>query len=213
MHHSSILKAFKKKRVGEMEVPKMEKPIGQRTRERLAAQHLSPKRRRQIRTDGVVEYINSKYKGCPISGVELMRAAGFNPVGNYGPDYWNGYAFIKSLRKKGIIIKEDEPSKKKSSWRVPEKARPMRPMLQAKVQVVERNLTPEDEVPEKPYVVKVKNDGTEPIDESSPYSFEITVSKRQKSDFGRVRVGQLEMTDITKETARKMINELLDNVS
>lgn len=193
-----------------MEVPIMDKPVEQRTRERLDANHLTPRQRKQIRIQGVIEYINSKYAGCPISQTELMRAAGFNTVGNYGPDYWNGYNFIKSLRKKGIIIKDNEPSTKKSSWQVPEKPNFKRPMLQAKVQVVTRE--PDEEVPDKPY--RLATDKAGKVSGADNYGFEVTFSKRFESgEHGRFRVGQLEMADVTRETARQMINQLLDNLS
>lgn len=189
-----------------------QKSIAQTTREKLDARpHMNRKKKNKIRTEGVKEYICSKYRGAPIAQAELMRAAGFNPMGNTGTEYWNGYAFLRKLMNEGIIVKEDEQGKKSSSYRVPSRDTEVsKPTEQAEVRVVTRDEA--DNIPDKPY--EVATSAAEDATTDQTYSFELTVAKRNTSgEFGKIRMGQIEMTDVTVETARKMINELLDNLS
>ena len=189
-----------------------EMSVAQKTREKLnGVMGMTHKRRKQIRVEGIKEYIRSKYRGCPITSDELIRAAGYLPTGNQSKDYWNGSNLLRNLIKEGVIIKEDENSRR-SSWLEADdfKKVPTKKILQAKVSVVERK--PDDEVSDKPY--EVRTEVTEEPSTEQQYSFELTIAKRSKSgEFGKVRMGQLEMTDVTISTARQMINELMDNIS
>lgn len=190
----------------------MEKSIAQRTREQLDNQFLTPKKRRQIKINGVKDYIRSKPSGTPIQLHELINAAGYHSNGIESAGYKAGQQFISKLVKRGVIqrfgIKTYKPS-----YSIPGDATTKtfkKPQLQAKVQVVERGET--DKIPDKPY--RVRTEVTEDVSTGQGYSFEFTVSKRNAAgEFGRIRVGQLEMTDVTIETIGVMVEKLLENLS
>ena len=183
--------------------------IGQRTKQKLTTPYnLSFKKKRAIRMEGVVNYIRSQYAGKRLSTIDLIRAAGYTPDGSRSHGYWNGITLLNRMQDLRIINR-NHPGANESAWTILADGKKT-PGLQDRVQDEDSDI--DELIPDKPYEVSTDEaeDSSTPLD----YSFELTFSKRgQSGDFGRIRMGQLEMTDVTIDTARKMINELMDNLS
>lgn len=77
---------------------------------------LSRKRKSQLRTESVKEFLRSKPAGTTVTISHLMSAAGYNPRTSYGV----GWAFIGRLLRDKVIVCDDPLSKKfEKSYSIP----------------------------------------------------------------------------------------------
>lgn len=89
------------------------------TRLRLKEPGLSVAKRRELKTESIKALIRSKPAGTPISWADLIYAAGY-PVKKKSA----GYAFVKGLVAKKVIVRVDPLSTKyKQAYLVPEDAK------------------------------------------------------------------------------------------
>lgn len=186
--------------------------ISQETLRKLNAKsNLSAKDRSRIRYEGVKRLVQSKHSGYLFLPKDIMNAAGYRVDKSGTKEYQNGMFYLRNLIKRKLLIK-GERVKGRVEYYLPDMKIPKKlnkPMLQAKVQVVDRNAPTEDtkETEDKPSPKKSEAS-------AEKYTFELTMSKKnQTAEFGKTRMAQLEMTDVNIETARKMINDLLDRIS
>jgi hypothetical protein len=217
--------------VGEMEVTKLS--ISQETQNRLNnAGNLTFKRKRQIRTEGVLNLIRSKPAGHLFKQIELIQAAGYRVQKWDSKGYASGYNFITNLIKKGIINKIEDGPSFTFAYCIPS---------DVKIKTTELRVeTPrEEEVPAISEEELYKMEAAKKAEEAmlrdkrvedaarsfhtemnklkaldSTYSFRLDIHKRpQEGEFGKTKVAELEMVDVNIGAIRYMVGQLLDNAS
>lgn len=182
--------------------------ISDETRKKLMSDYpLSEERKRRIRIEGIKALIRSKPAGHKFKLSELLAAAGYR-VGNSGKSivdrdpserraYWAGQAFLSTVIRKRIIVK-NSPNSFKSSYSIPEDAVEVK-----KPEIVEKTVEQLETPTESVF------NSTE---DSVKYTIEFKITKKNGIDYGKTAVASLDLHDTTLDKAEHMIIQTIKAV-
>lgn len=193
--------------------------------------HITPEKKRIIRTEGIYNLINSKESGHLFTVTELIKAAGYRPNGTQGDkEYWRGSSLINELISKGVLRRYREganrfspcsydidsipafkaklkyqlrgPSNKKKDPRIVITTVDEVTTAQQPVQAPAYELTAAEDEPTND--VPVKQDQS-----CAEYSFTFTLRKKSQSVTGDKEIAAVSLSETTLEKITEIVNNVI----